>query len=265
VYLIGVGRDIDEATLNTLAIDTGGRYYNADTTDLSAALSGIYQDIYNYQRSMYSVKYISSFTNLQEQFRTIELKSKPTAGYAGVAGREYTPGASEDIEEERAAAEDLIIVAPPEAAAPPVFDYVNASSTRAAYKDITYGAYNAVDGDLDTAWVEGVAGSGIGETIAFSASSPQTVSEIHIWNGYFKSEDLYYKNNSIKTLRVVLDPGSGLSADSFDISLRQDSSGAQVIDFGREMTVQYLELTIVEVYAGSADIEDTCISEVKFF
>jgi hypothetical protein len=267
VYLIGVGRDIDERELNALAIDTGGRYYNADTTNLSAALSGIYQDIYEYQHSMYAVRYTSSFTNLREQFRTVELKSKPTAGYAGVADREYTPNASESIEDERSAAEDLIIVAPPEPADLQLFfNSASASSTRHPYKDISYGALNAIDGDLNTAWVEGPSGPGIGEFIILSADRTQTLSEIHIWNGYFKSEDLYYKNNSIKTLRVSLNEfGSGSPWESFEVELRQDPSGPQIIKLDRPRQVKLVELTILDVYLGSADSEDTCISEVEFY
>jgi VWFA-related protein len=260
VYVIGIGHDIDETSLRNIASGTGGRYYNAAAEDLRAALSEIYLDIYEYQRSMYAVKYTSSFADLRDKFRTIELKSKPTDGYAGTAGREYTPNASESIEDEKSAAEDLIIVAPPKPVyAQPIFDYISASSVRNAYKDITYVAENAIDGDTNTAWVEGAAGAGIGEWIEFSANRPQTVTEIRIMNGYFKSEDLYYKNNSIRRLLISAD---GISMES---TLLQDPGGEQVISFAQPIETTTLRLTILDVYAGNADFEDTCISEISIF
>jgi VWFA-related protein len=261
VYVIGIGRDIDETALRSIADGTGGRYYNANTEDLSEALSGIYMDIYEYQRSMYTVRYKSSFADLRDRLRTVELKSKPTAGYDGLANREYTPNASETVEEEKSEAKDLIIVAPPETTtAPPAFDSVRASSVRKQYKDITYVAANAIDGDFETAWVEGVGGAGLGEWIEFRSNSPQTVREIHIMNGYAKTEDLYHKNNSIKRLQISTDGGVLLEWE-----LSKDPVNMQVIALGSPVKTNSIRLTILEIYTGTSDIEDTCISEIQIF
>ena len=51
-----------------------------------------------------------------------------------------------------------------------------------------------MDGDTTTAWVEGGDGNGEGESLTFTFGDLYAVSDIKIWNGYQKSEDLYYKN-----------------------------------------------------------------------
>lgn len=69
-----------------------------------------------------------------------------------------------------------------------------------------YPPINAVDDNVNTAWVEGAEGDGIGEWLEFEAAGIHEVSGIKLINGYAKSEDLYYANNRIKKLRIEL-PG----------------------------------------------------------
>ena len=65
-----------------------------------------------------------------------------------------------------------------------------------------------MDGDTTTAWVEGVDGNGEGESITFTFGDLYAVSDIKIWNGYQKSEDLYYKNARPAELELEFSDGS---------------------------------------------------------
>ncbi len=54
VYLIGVGYDVDEYELESIASSTGGEYYNINSID---GMSEVYQEIYREQKSRYVIEY----------------------------------------------------------------------------------------------------------------------------------------------------------------------------------------------------------------
>jgi hypothetical protein len=81
----------------------------------------------------------------------------------------------------------------PKEPVPPAFTWVSASSSLKGYpSDFT------TDGKLETAWLEGVKGNGIGEWLMYSAENDQTVSSITIYNGYLKNDKVYINNGKIK-------------------------------------------------------------------
>lgn len=113
-----------------------------------------------------------------------------------------------------------------------------------------------MDGDTTTAWVEGVDGNGEGESITFTFGDLYAVSDIKIWNGYQKSEDLYYKNARPAELELEFSDGS-----TERISLQDISSGFQEFALERHVT-SYVKVKIISTYAGSK-YEDTVISEIE--
>lgn len=113
-----------------------------------------------------------------------------------------------------------------------------------------------MDGDTTTAWVEGVDGNGEGESITFTFGDLYAVSDIKIWNGYQKSEDLYYKNARPAELELEFSDGS-----TERISLQDTSSGFQEFALERHVT-SYVKLKIISTYEGSK-YEDTVISEIE--
>ena len=114
-----------------------------------------------------------------------------------------------------------------------------------------------MDGDTTTAWVEGVDGNnGEGESITFTFGDLYTVSDIKIWNGYQKSEDLYYKNARPAELELEFSDGS-----TERISLQDTSSGFQEFALERHVT-SYVKIKIISTYEGSK-YEDTVISEIE--
>lgn len=113
-----------------------------------------------------------------------------------------------------------------------------------------------MDGDTTTAWVEGVDGNGEGESITFTFGDLYAVSDIKIWNGYQKSEDLYYKNARPAELELEFSDGS-----TERISLQDMASGFQEFALERHVT-SYVKVKIVSTYDGSK-YEDTVISEIE--
>ena len=67
-----------------------------------------------------------------------------------------------------------------------------------------YDVKNAYDGKLDTSWVEGVEGDGIGETIIIPCWFLDFTKKIEIFTGYAKTKDLWEKNNRPRNVRLFI-------------------------------------------------------------
>ena len=130
------------------------------------------------------------------------------------------------------------------------------ASSYLSEKNIKHVPDRIMDGDTITAWVEGVEGNGEGESITFTFGDLYVVSDIKIWNGYQKSEDLYYKNARTSELELEFSDGS-----TERISLQDMASGFQEFALERHVT-SYVKVKIVSTYDGSK-YEDTVISEIE--
>lgn len=130
------------------------------------------------------------------------------------------------------------------------------ASSYLSEKNIKHVPDRIMDGDTTTAWVEGVDGNGEGESITFTFGDLYAVSDIKIWNGYQKSEDLYYKNARPAELELEFSDGS-----TERISLQDMASGFQEFALERHVT-SYVKVKIVSTYDGSK-YEDTVISEIE--
>ncbi len=130
------------------------------------------------------------------------------------------------------------------------------ASSYLSEKNIKHVPDRIMDGDTTTAWVEGVEGNGEGESLTFTFGDLYAVSDIKIWNGYQKSEDLYYKNARPAELELEFSDGS-----TERISLQDMASGFQEFALERHVT-SYVKVKIVSTYDGSK-YEDTVISEIE--
>jgi hypothetical protein len=146
-------------------------------------------------------------------------------------------------------------------ASPPYFSRISASSERKPDGKNTYPPSYAFDGNPETSWVEGVSGVGTGEFITFSADSLQQVTGIRIQNGYYKSEDLYYKNNRIKSVSITFDSGTSVTIDD----MPDDYSGFYEYVFDAPIDTRSVTITIGDVYIGSKYPDDTVVSDIEFF
>ncbi len=131
------------------------------------------------------------------------------------------------------------------------------SSTLKATSSNSYKATNLLDGDLATAWEEGVEGPGIGEWVKFDFSRKVTLTRIEIANGYQKDDDRYFGNPRVRSVGVEYSTGTVQLIDLLDV---QDF---QTIIPTRQ-PVEWVRLTIVSVYPGEV-WEDTALSEVRFY
>ncbi len=141
----------------------------------------------------------------------------------------------------------------------PVFTMAAASSVLPPEYDSTYVPEHVFDGDIKTAWVEGVSHAGEGEWIQLSAAGIQTVQGIEIVNGYCKSEEIYIKNNRVRDIRITFDDGT-----SETFSLKDDFGRYQNFDFSEPKNTTAVKMEILSVYKG-VKYQDTCISEVILY
>lgn len=114
------------------------------------------------------------------------------------------------------------------------------------------------DNDKETTWVEGVEGDGIGEWIKLTSDKEFEVSNIVISNGYYKTEELYFKNNRIKKVKIDVS-----NEESFTQELNCSVPIPQVIQLPKPVKTNFVKITILEV-EKSNKYSDTCISEVYF-
>lgn len=147
-----------------------------------------------------------------------------------------------------------------------------------------YKSANLCDGKAETAWVEGVKGSGIGEWVkididAYSSlaeftSTPFSIAEMAVLTGYAKTEKTWKENNRVKKLLVaVYSPvpsRPGKEWDVYRLHLK-DEAKVQVFEmWGDKMSVtlqkmkKEIWIKIEEVYQGEK-YDDTCISEFVAF
>lgn len=152
-----------------------------------------------------------------------------------------------------------------------------------------YGDYkpeNVLDRVPATAWVEGVAGLGIGESITIYADEPQKIHGICLLEGYAKNEDIFTKNSCPYKFRIEFSDGSVVEAEPQSnvaqywyseqpIASMQDKvyagrDGANIdslkdnmdfISLGKEIETTFVKVTILDVQPGTK-YEDTCISEI---
>lgn len=161
---------------------------------------------------------------------------------------EEQPPASETIEDIPP------VVTPP---SPPNFTWISASST---LKD--YPTSFTTDGKLETAWLEGVKGNGIGEWIMYSAETDQTLSSITVYNGYLKNDKVYINNGRIKKLSLEFSDGEIITKDLEKLNYSSAKKG-YTITLDKQKITTSVKLTILDAYQG-AYYTDTGISEIKF-
>lgn len=122
--------------------------------------------------------------------------------------------------------------------------------------EYAYPAWNAANGYPGDAWAEAADGPGIGEWIDIPFGETRTVRQIRVLPGYQKRLDLYQKYNRPKRLRIDLSDGT-----SQEIELA-DEIGMQV--FSTNAEADSAKVTILEVYQGTNERDETYLSEIDF-
>lgn len=136
------------------------------------------------------------------------------------------------------------------------FGTVCTSSILPQWRKVTYGPANMFDDRLDTAWVEGVDGVGVGEQLTIAFDEERLVSGISLLNGYHKSNDLFAKNGRITEIYLDTSDGQQLATQI------ADDAGEQVRSFDRPVRLKWITIQIANAVAGTK-YTDTAISEMR--
>jgi hypothetical protein len=118
---------------------------------------------------------------------------------------------------------------------------------------------SAIDGDLSTAWVEGVDGPGIGESLTLTFDTTTPFYGIYLLPGYFATPELWEANNRIKKVQLTLSDGTSFTEEFEDIKQPMYIDTDRIL--GGFPQIEWFRLTILEVYPGTR-WDDTAISEI---
>jgi hypothetical protein len=124
-----------------------------------------------------------------------------------------------------------------------------------------YLAQNLGNLAVETPWVEGVSGGGIGESVVADLKPEkgkrQVPSGFVLINGYISIEkpELYQKNGRVKKLKLT-----GIESKEERIINIEDTPNPQYIDYPFAYN-EDIRITILETYLGSM-YEDTCINSL---
>lgn len=135
--------------------------------------------------------------------------------------------------------------------------YASATSSLSEY-NMTHSPERIFDGDISTAWVEGVNGQGIGEAITLYFDSEYILNKVVINAGYQKNSEIYGKNSRPKELKISFSDGSS------QVYTLQDINTKQEIILEKAVITKYISFTIQSVYQGNK-YEDTVISEIHLY
>lgn len=140
-------------------------------------------------------------------------------------------------------------------------DSIFASSTLSPNKNLDYKADNVHDFSLRTAWVEGIEGYGIGESITFRfAKQSPPVTTVEIYNGYMKSDKVWQDNSRVKQLKLYVNDKPYVLLNLKDIKSKQIFVIDTLQGVNKEL---YLKFEITDVYKGDK-YDDVAISEIEF-
>ncbi|MBN2493983.1 MAG: hypothetical protein JXR96_05275 [Deltaproteobacteria bacterium] len=135
------------------------------------------------------------------------------------------------------------------------------------------GAELAVDGDLDSAWVEGVPGAGFLESLTVRFARPVSVRVIRLVPGCADSAESWKRANRIERFSISLGSGSPIKVRRGgkldrrvlavgDFGLPGRTHGQQMLIFlKRAVSTRQASLVIEEVEQGEAGGERSCVAE----
>lgn len=140
-------------------------------------------------------------------------------------------------------------------------DSILSSSILQQNKNLDYKADNIHDFSLRTAWIEGVRGYGIGESITFRfARQSPPVTTVEIYNGYMKSDKVWQDNSRVKQLKLYVNDKPYLLLNLKDIKSKQIFAIDTLQGVKGDL---YLKFEITQVYKGDK-FDDVAISEIEF-
>jgi hypothetical protein len=138
-----------------------------------------------------------------------------------------------------------------------------ASSSLPHSNKLKYGAGEAHDFRLNTPWVEGSEGDGIGEFLEYAIDTGESnlrVTGLIVFNGYRKSKELWQDNSRVKRFKMYVD------GKPYGIINLKDAFNYQTVEIGsvelKPKKKTTLRFEIMDVYKGRK-YSDTAITEIE--
>jgi len=137
-----------------------------------------------------------------------------------------------------------------------------------------YAVKNAFDGDLQTAWVEGVPGVGVGESLFVELEKPERFSGFLLVAGYARSAETLTQNSAPTSIELYADDVKVAAARiAWQLELPEGAPecrlgkgrlnfAPRMLLFSKVITAKKLELRITGAIKGTK-FEDTGITEWK--
>lgn len=149
---------------------------------------------------------------------------------------------------------------------------LSSSSTLRAQGAHQYEVAGLADNSLETAWIEGNKGDGIGEYIRFDLPFDRAFEQaaegayhypnaFYIANGYQKHHQAFWHNSRVKRLKMYVNDIAFCYIDLLDTAGIQLAKTGLMEYLGLDKGVVSIKLEIVSVYPGKK-YRDTAISEL---
>ena len=135
-------------------------------------------------------------------------------------------------------------------------DQASATSICPEDEGVNYEAKNMVDSKLSTVWVEGLTGSGLGESVTLDLGETKTINALRLWNGNWYSNDFWSRHNRMKDIEVSFSDGT---KQTFTL---KDEMVPETLTFPKPVSTSSIKIKYKSVYSGST-FQDTVISEIQ--
>jgi len=133
-----------------------------------------------------------------------------------------------------------------------------ASSTFPPQDGSHYEVKQLFDGRLQTSWVEGEDGSGLGSWVEIDLGGEKAVKRIKVWGGLWYSNDYYHRANRPKELEVKFSDGTT------EVMTLADEMVPQVLELAKAHKTSTLRFKVKSVHTGTTWL-DSAISEIQVF
>lgn len=135
---------------------------------------------------------------------------------------------------------------------------VLASSVLSTGSPHRYDPLLVTDGQLDTAWVEGKSGEGLGESITLKYKTPKLIDQFAIYPGYGKSWDLYHTNDRLAEVELTLNHEHKQTFSLPDAPGKTHLLNIQ--NYSKPVSIAVFK--VLKIYPGNKD-SDLAISEIE--
>lgn len=129
----------------------------------------------------------------------------------------------------------------------------------------TYKAEAMLDGNKETCWSEGAAGTGEGESVNIEFTCPVYISEVRFLNGYMKNETVYNANGKIKRAKLDLDGALyEVEFDDWQYGEIENEPYSDRFTLDAPVRAQSLTITISDAQQGTK-YDDICLTELDIW